>query len=370
MTIKKIQMQKRIQQLFNYVKQTDQAHIPRLEAFSKFALKHNLKCETVRNLYYSAVKQYKMQEIFNIEKCKHFNASELKTIMTQLVSEINRTKSVRQACYNLSNGNAKLMLRLQNKYRSISKNTPQYLIELGLNYKNITTKNTTPPKVNKSSQKTKINIQKSLENVNNFILKNQQTTSKISDIPAKNDKIVANICNIPIKNEKMNIFCTNKNNCAKNIKSNNNFYSQNVEICENNLSQMPPNKPEAKILKMPSTPKLTDTDINNLFMGLVKMVKRNAIESAPQNLRDECAQISSSLKETLVQLNINTRRLEVVKCENQSLKQKLNESQKLLKQTRSEYAQLINKIDKTGHIEELKNFLKLYKSHKFETNLN
>ncbi len=367
MSIKHDQMQKRVRQLFEHIKQTDEAHTPRLRAFKDFATQHNLKCETVRNLYYSAVKQYKLQDAFNIEKCKHFKESELKATMRELVSEINRTKSVRQACYNLSCGDAKLMLRLQNKYRSMMKSNPEYLLKLGLNYDN-----KSPQKgKNNTSQANKINFEKTLENAVGFINQNNKILAKNGSILAKNNKKATKNSNITAKNKRCSNFQENGKNDIKSQNLSQIIAPKNVNLNrEGTLCEIARNEPDAKILRMPKSQTLTDADINNLFMGLVKMVKRSAIENAPKALRDECSLANANLKETLARLGANTRKLEIIKCENQALKQKLDESQRLLEVTRSEFVELLNKIDKTGHIEELKDFLKSYKPRNAETKSN
>ena len=151
----------------------------------------------------------------------------------------------------------------------------------------------------------------------------------------------------------------NKNTFIPN--KNNNYTNKN----ENNEL-----KEDAKILRMPNNNILSDNDINNLFMGLVRMVKRNAIENAPSVLKNECELANVSLKEALVKLGVSTRKLEVIKCENYELKQKLIESEKMLISARSEVAELLNKIDSAGKIEELKNFLNEYKKRISATNQN
>ena len=367
MSIKHDQMQKRIRQLFEYIKQTDEAHMPRLRAFKVFAMQHDLKCETVRNLYYSAVKQYKLQDAFNIEKCKHFKETELKATMRELVSEVNRTKSVRQACYNVSCGDAKMMLRLQNKYRSLLKSNPKYLLKLGLNYE----KSIPQKEENTVSQLSKINLKKTLDNTTKFIHRNNQLLAKNGSILAKNKRKVTKNNSITAISEKNNTLQSNEKNGISQQKMTKITTPQNVNLNrEGTLCEITRNEPDAKILRMPKSQTLTDADINNLFMGLVKMVKRSAIENAPKALRDECSLANANLKEMLARLGANTRKLEIIKCENQALKQKLDESQRLLEVTRSEFVELVNKIDKTGHIEELKDFLKSYKLRSPETKSN
>ena len=289
-------------ELLEFVKQAESSGMPRLQAFDIFAKKYNLKCETIRNLYYRLVKDRHLQKEHNIERSKPFGRQELKVSMTKIINELQQNKSLRKACYIVSNGDAKLMLRLQNKFRSLQKSNLQYLQKLGYNSTNNIQQFINSNKLSKDSLLLK----------NNTILgKNNMNTAKIDSYTLKNDN-----------NEQ-----------------------------ENN----------AKILRMPNNNFLTDNDINNLFMGLVRMVKRNAIESAPTVLKNECELANASLKDALVKLGVSTRKLEVIKCENFELKQKLQESEKLLKNARCEVAELLNKIDSAGKIEELKNFINDYK---------
>lgn len=353
-------MQKRIAELFEYVQKTDKANIPRLKAFTNFANKHNLKCETIRNLYYTSVKQYKLNNLFKIGKCNHFEEDELKQILQRLVQEINKTHSVRKACYNLSNGDAKLMLRLQNKYRSVLKNEPQLLIEMGLKCDEKTSN-----KCEKTTNyNTKINVEKTSKNLAKFLDENSLQNAKKHIMGVKNDSIPAKISSIPANFVNFTTDCEVGKKCSKNEKNNNKKTNKNINIFSNISCEIPNknNVSEGKVLRMPKSQTLSDSDINNLFMGLVKMVKRNALEAAPQNLKMECELANSNLQQTIARLGASTRKLEIIKNENQALKKKLDESQKLLEATRSEFVDLINRIDKTGHIGQLKDFLKKYKS--------
>lgn len=354
-TTKREQIQKRIRELLEYIQTTDEANIPRLKAFTDFATAHDLKCETIRNLYYGAVKQYKLKDVFKIEKCKHFGAVELKGVMQKLVDEINRTQSVRKACYNVSNGDAKLMLRLQNKYRSILKNNPQYLLEMGLK---IDKKNINNIQNNRNN-KSKINEEKTSQNINNFLKSNNAQFAKYDSITDK--KSGYNIENEGECYQNLQLTHINNENVNNNKLINENNKS-NIQLINKNLcGNVHDNKTDdAKILRMPKCQPLTDADINNLFMGLVKMVKRNALENAPQMLRNECELANRNLKDAITKLGVSTRKLEIIKCENLELKQKLDESQKMLEVARNEFIELVNKIDKTGHIEELKQFLKTH----------
>lgn len=287
-------------ELLEYIKKTDKMGLPRLQAFANFANSHNLKCETARNLYYHLVRENKLQKDFKIEHCSHFTQDELNNVMRQIVQELNQSKSVRAACYKVSKGDAKKMLRLQNKFRSLLKSNRQYLIDLGLKFE--------PKEINKMFANRDIDKSQ-------LLLKNDV-------IPQKNTSNANNYDSIDDKN-------------------------YNVD--------------NSKVLRMPNNNILTDADINNLFMGLVRMVKRNAIENAPIVLKNECNLANASLKDALVKLGASTRKLEIIKCENYELKKRLEDSEKMLQNARCEVVELINRIDNAGKIEDLKNFLQEYK---------
>jgi hypothetical protein len=51
-------------------------------------------------------------------------------------------------------------------------------------------------------------------------------------------------------------------------------------------------------MKKPEVQKLTDEDMNSLFLGLVKLVKKNAIENIEKNLISEAEFANSTLRET------------------------------------------------------------------------
>ena len=302
---------KKNEELLEYIKKTDKMGLPRLQAFANFANKHNLKCETVRNLYYHLVRENKLQKEFKIEHCSHFTQEELDVVMRQIVNELNQSKSVRSACYKVSKGDAKMMLRLQNKFRSLLKSNRQYLMDLGLKFE-------------------KKNISFLLDNP---VFDKSQLRLKNDAIYSKNAHNAVNYDGLNTKNDKI-------------VMSSN-----------------------SKVLRMPNNNILTDADINNLFMGLVRMVKRNAIENAPMVLKNECDLANASLKDALVKLGASTRKLEIIKCENYELKKRLEDSERLLQNARCEVVELLNRIDSAGKIEDLKKFLQEYKKNGNKDNL-
>ena len=119
-------------ELFNVVEEFKQKKLPLSKAFYYFANKYNRKPNSVRNYYYKLVKELCCNEekrlALNIDigshnplKVKNFTDVETKELSTKVKELLNKGYSVRSACCTLANGDAKEMLRLQNKYRNVEK---------------------------------------------------------------------------------------------------------------------------------------------------------------------------------------------------------------------------------------------------------
>jgi hypothetical protein len=65
-----------------------------------------------------------------VEKIKEFTSEETDAVLRSILKEKSKGLSVRRAIFNLSGGDDKLMLRLQNKYRNTLKKQPQMLAEM------------------------------------------------------------------------------------------------------------------------------------------------------------------------------------------------------------------------------------------------
>ncbi len=84
---------------------------------------------TVRNLYYAMAKRSKEDESFRkkyfngkaikVERGKAFSKQETEEVIKNILLKKEEGKSVRRAVSELSHGNMKLALRLQNKYRAV-----------------------------------------------------------------------------------------------------------------------------------------------------------------------------------------------------------------------------------------------------------
>lgn len=73
--------------------------------------------------------------------------------------------------------------------------------------------------------------------------------------------------------------------------------------------------------------KITDDDINALFSGLVKIVKKSALDSVEQELKIECNEANENFRATLIDLNKKEAELKILQEENRELNLKL-EAQK------------------------------------------
>ena len=132
--------------------------------------------------------------------------------------------------------------------------------------------------------------------------------------------------------------------------------AQNMNKTEENFEAF--THPE-KLLKMPSPPEysLDDKDINNLFLGLVRMVKRNALKDVSARLKSECEFANETLRLSLVDLSAKTREIENVRRQNEGLKKELEAHEKLLLKMRSDYVALRAKNENGSQLKSLESFI-------------
>ncbi len=113
--------------------------------FETYGLKRGRAKGSVRNYYYALMKNEKQDERIvrlldgsrlSVEKIREFTEEETDSVLKEILTEKSKGLSVRRAIFNLSGGNDKLMLRLQNKYRNTLKKEPERIAsiaaELGL----------------------------------------------------------------------------------------------------------------------------------------------------------------------------------------------------------------------------------------------
>ena len=107
--------------------------------FETYGLKHGRAKGSVRNYYYTLMKNEKGDERIvqlldgsqlAVEKIREFTPEEADEAIRSILAEKSKGMSVRRAIFNLSGGDDKLMLRLQNKYRNTLKKQPEKIAEI------------------------------------------------------------------------------------------------------------------------------------------------------------------------------------------------------------------------------------------------
>lgn len=107
--------------------------------FETYGLERGRAKGSVRNYYYALMKNEKGDErivklldgsSLSVEKIKEFTEEETDGVLRSILAEKSKGLSVRRAIFNLSKGDDKLMLRLQNKYRNTLKKEPDRIAAL------------------------------------------------------------------------------------------------------------------------------------------------------------------------------------------------------------------------------------------------
>lgn len=169
--------------LFNMVAEFRNKNESLLVAFEKYAQQTQRKRNSVRNYYYTELKELKENtkrcEKLNIDISKHivtspknFSDLEIENFVLKILELCSKGHSVRKACLILSNGDITEMVRLQNKYRNVLISN-QELVENCINKlknKGIIAKN---PLKNEEKQKDSVK--------NNIISMPKSNKSKLSD---------------------------------------------------------------------------------------------------------------------------------------------------------------------------------------------
>ncbi len=125
--------------LVEYIKDGKQKGKTLTYLFETYGMKHGRAKGSVRNYYYALMKNEKGDErivrllngsSLSVEKIKEFTEEEADAALRSILAEKSKGMSVRRAIFNLSNGDDKLMLRLQNKYRNTLKKDPARIQKL------------------------------------------------------------------------------------------------------------------------------------------------------------------------------------------------------------------------------------------------
>ena len=107
--------------------------------FEAYGREHGRAKGSVRNYYYALMKNkngdQRIVELLDgsqlsVEKIREFSQEETDGVIKSILQEKSKGLSVRRAIFNLANGDDKLMLRLQNKYRNTLKKQPERIVLL------------------------------------------------------------------------------------------------------------------------------------------------------------------------------------------------------------------------------------------------
>lgn len=120
-----------IKQLFEIVENNKHNNLSTLQSFKEYSALSNRNTFSIRNFYYQYVRYLnKNPQIANnlgidlskhsVQSFEHFSEKDKAELIKQIENLTEKGLSVRNACEKLANGNIKEMLRIQNKYRSLS----------------------------------------------------------------------------------------------------------------------------------------------------------------------------------------------------------------------------------------------------------
>ena len=108
--------------------------------FESYSIKSGKAKGTIRNLYYELAKKSVQDKTFcdkylngkaiEVSTIKEFNLDEEKNLIKDVLIAKSKGQSVRKTIIQLSNGDSKLALRLQNKYRNAIKNDSKLFNEV------------------------------------------------------------------------------------------------------------------------------------------------------------------------------------------------------------------------------------------------
>ena len=125
--------------LVEYIKEGKRKGRTLTYLFETYGIQNGRAKGSVRNYYYALMKNEKQDErivklldgsSLSVEKIREFTEEETDQTLRSILAEKSKGISVRRAIFNLSQGDDKLMLRLQNKYRNVLKKQPARLAKL------------------------------------------------------------------------------------------------------------------------------------------------------------------------------------------------------------------------------------------------
>ena len=125
--------------LVEFIKEGKQKGKTLTYLFETYGLQKGRAKGSVRNYYYTLMKNEKGDERIvklldgselSVEKIKEFTDEETDETIRSILAEKSKGLSVRRAIFNLAQGDDKLMLRLQNKYRNTLKKEPRRIAKI------------------------------------------------------------------------------------------------------------------------------------------------------------------------------------------------------------------------------------------------
>ncbi len=120
-----------------------EGRIPIIRAFEAIAKRSGLKANTIRNYYYRYIHSQEDRTLVDSHSREDtpvlftsdaigraFTGQETRTLMREMLIAQGRNESVRGCANRLAGGNKRVLIRLQNKYRSIIARDPDYVKEI------------------------------------------------------------------------------------------------------------------------------------------------------------------------------------------------------------------------------------------------
>jgi len=115
--------------LWETADEAQQQGLPLKAVFERISEKTGRRPNSIRNYYYAQVRQ-REGDGNHSARFVPFTQSEVDELMEKVLRARSAGQSVRSCLQEISGGDHSLMLRYQNKYRSVIKNRPEYVQEL------------------------------------------------------------------------------------------------------------------------------------------------------------------------------------------------------------------------------------------------
>ncbi|MBR5438935.1 MAG: hypothetical protein IKV61_01820 [Clostridia bacterium] len=191
-------------ELINYIKEAKIQGKSLLSAFNDYAKKTGRSMGTIRNYYYKTVKKCKgsegLRQKLGVDKALfpafilEFNLEQEKELLLNVLTKTTQGKSVRRAISEISNGNEKLALRNQNKYRNLLKQKPWLVNEVILEVEKKLERCKNPYLEISNSLSGKLALEESINNLlltleNDALKENSVLTQKVKELSIQNGKM-------------------------------------------------------------------------------------------------------------------------------------------------------------------------------------